>query len=65
MNRILIKILAIFALVTGLASCSVYKYVPEGHYLLSKVDVTSDDKSVSVLYDAQKLSRKRHRNRNY
>lgn len=56
MNRNLIKILTIFALVTGLASCSVYKYVPEGHYLLSKVDVTSDDKSVSDLSKYRNLS---------
>ena len=46
MNRIKLKTIACIALTMGLASCSVYKYVPEGGYLLNKVEVTTDDKSV-------------------
>ena len=34
MNRIKLKTIACIALTLGLASCSVYKYVPEGGYLL-------------------------------
>ena len=39
-----------------LASCSVYKYVPENHYLLNKIEVTSDDKSVSDASKYKNLS---------
>lgn len=49
---------AVFLLVTilWLTSCSVYKYVPEGHYLLNKVDVTTTDKSVTDLSKYRNLS---------
>lgn len=47
MNRYAIKTFAIIAFSLGLASCSVYKYVPEGQYLLSKVEIASDDKAVT------------------
>ncbi|MBQ9385966.1 MAG: BamA/TamA family outer membrane protein [Bacteroidaceae bacterium] len=30
-----------------LASCSVYKYVPQGEYLLNKIEVTSTDKEIA------------------
>jgi len=56
MNRILVKTVAFLTLIMGLASCSVYKYVPEGHYLLNKVEVTSDDKSVSDVARYKNLS---------
>lgn len=39
-----------------LTSCSVYKYVPQGHYLLGKVEVTSDDKSVADILKYRNLS---------
>ena len=56
MNRSTVKICAIFALVWGLASCSVYKYVPDGQHLLNKVEVTSTDKSVSDVSKYRNLS---------
>ena len=46
MNRNAVKSVAILALALGLASCSLYKYVPEGERLLSKIEVTSDDRIV-------------------
>ena len=42
--------------VLWLASCSVYKYVPQGKYLLGKVEVTSDDKSVADVPKFRNLS---------
>lgn len=56
MNRFLVKSIACIALVFGLASCSVYKYVPEGQYLLGKVEVTSDDKTVADVSRYKNLS---------
>lgn len=44
------------AAVLWLASCSVYKYVPEGQHLLGKVEVESDDKAVSDLSKYKNLS---------
>lgn len=46
MNRKCIHIVMALAAVLWLASCSVYKYVPEGQYLLNKVEVTSDDRNI-------------------
>lgn len=56
MNRNTVKAIASLALVLGLASCSVYKYVPEGKSLLSKVDVVSADKSVQNVSGFRSLS---------
>ena len=56
MSRITVKIFACIALVLGVSSCSVYKYVPEGQYLLNKVEVTSSDKSVSDVSKYKNLS---------
>ena len=56
MNRIKLKTIACIALTMGLASCSVYKYVPEGGYLLNKVEVTTDDKSVPDVARYKNLS---------
>lgn len=39
-----------------LASCSVYKYVPEGQYLLGKVEVSTDNKSVQDVSKYKNLS---------
>lgn len=47
MNRDFKILLAFLAVISGLSSCSVYKYVPQGEYLLDKVDVTTSDKTVS------------------
>ena len=50
MNRI-IKISSVcLTLILGMASCSIYKYVPEGQYLLDKVEVSTQNKS---MIDAQ------------
>lgn len=51
MSRIFKFLLVCLTLIAGLASCSIYKYVPEGQYLLDKVDVTTQDKSMN---DVQK-----------
>lgn len=56
MNRNALKTVAVIAFSLGLASCSVYKYVPEGERLLNKVEVTSDDKSVQDLGKLRNLS---------
>ena len=37
MNRIIKTVLSVWVGLMGLASCSVYKYVPEGEYLLDKI----------------------------
>lgn len=42
--------------VLWLASCSVYKYVPDEHYLLNKIEVTTNDKSVSDVSKYKNLS---------
>jgi len=39
-----------------LASCSVYKHVPQGEYLLNKVEVTSKDKSALEVTSFKNLS---------
>jgi len=39
-----------------LASCSVYKHVPQGEYLLNKVEVTSKDKSALEVTNFKSLS---------
>lgn len=56
MNRNAVKTIAILALILGLASCSVYKYVPAGQHLLSKVEVTSADRSVQDVPRFRNLS---------
>ena len=56
MNRNPIRILALLLLVLGVASCSVYKYVPEGHYLLGKVEVTAEDKTMTDISKYRNLS---------
>ena len=56
MNRRLLHIAFMLTTVLWLASCSVYKYVPEGQYLLSKVEVTSDDKNVTDVGKYRNLS---------
>lgn len=45
MNRIIKTVLSVWVGLMGLASCSVYKYVPEGEYLLDKIEVTLPSKS--------------------
>ncbi len=42
--------------VMWLASCSVYKFVPNGQYLLNNVEVTSTDRSVQNLLKYRNLS---------
>ena len=42
MGRRIIHSLMTAAAVLWLASCSVYKYVPEGQHLLNKIEVTTD-----------------------
>ncbi len=56
MNWIKVKSLVCLTLVLGLASCSVYKYVPEGDRLLNKVEITSADKAVSDVSKYKNLS---------
>ena len=56
MGRRIIHNLIVSAAVMWLASCSVYKYVPEGQYLLNKVEVTTDEKGVQDLSRYKNLS---------
>lgn len=56
MDRIVTKTLLCYALLLCMASCSVYKFVPEGEYLLDKVDVTTSDKSVRDLSEFRNYS---------
>ncbi|MBO4723914.1 MAG: BamA/TamA family outer membrane protein [Bacteroidaceae bacterium] len=56
MSRRLLHIVMTLTAAMWLASCSVYKYVPEGEYLLSKVEVSSDDKSVTDVSKYRNLS---------
>ena len=56
MNWIKVKMMACLTLVLGLASCSVYKYVPDGQYLLNKVEITSADRAVSDVSKYKNLS---------
>lgn len=56
MSRRLLDIVMTLTAAMWLASCSVYKYVPEGEYLLSKVEVSSDDKSVTDVSKYRNLS---------
>lgn len=45
MNRCALKYLCLTAILFLMASCSVYKYVPEGEYLLHRVTVSNDSLS--------------------
>ena len=56
MGREKLHILIASAAVMWLASCSVYKYVPEGQHLLNKVEVTSDGKGVQDVSKFKNLS---------
>ena len=56
MTRKIVHTVLSLAAVLWLASCSVYKYVPEGQYLLGKIEVTSDDKSVQDVGKYRNLS---------
>ena len=56
MGRRFIHILMVSAVTMWLASCSVYKYVPEGQHLLNKIEVSSDSKGVSDLSGFKNLS---------
>ena len=47
MNRIIRISFLCLTLIMGLASCSVYKYVPDGQYLLDKVEVTTQDRNMT------------------
>ncbi len=49
MNRLVIRSLICLALSLGLASCSVYKYVPQGSYLLDKVEINTSSNSIDAL----------------
>lgn len=56
MNRCLRFVAFFLTALFGLASCSVYKYVPEGQYLLDKVEVSSTDKSFLDISKYRNLS---------
>lgn len=56
MNRRLLYSAMMLTTVLWLASCSVYKYVPEDHYLLNKIEVTTNDKSVQDVSKYKNLS---------
>ena len=56
MNRRSLYFAIMLTTVLWLASCSVYKYVPEDHYLLNKIEVTTDDKSVQDVSKYKNLS---------
>lgn len=56
MQRNLFRYLCMSAAICMVASCSVYKYVPEGDYLLHKVSVESEDNSLDNLSQYGKLS---------
>jgi len=56
MKRKIGHILALSAAMMWLASCSVYKHVPQGEYLLQKVEVTSTDNSVEDIPSYRNLS---------
>ena len=56
MSRRIIHMALSLTAVLWLASCSVYKYVPEGHYLLNKIEVATDEKGVSDLSKYKNLS---------
>ena len=56
MNRRWFYIVLTLTTILWLASCSVYKYVPEDHYLLNKIEVTANDKSVSDVSKYKNLS---------
>ncbi len=47
MNRRFLHSAIVLSTLLWLASCSVYKYVPQGEYLLNSVEVTSADKSLA------------------
>ncbi|MCQ2065033.1 MAG: BamA/TamA family outer membrane protein [Bacteroidaceae bacterium] len=48
MNRKLSGIIFLVACMSVLASCSVYKYVPSGQYLLDRVEIVSTDRNADV-----------------
>lgn len=56
MSRKNILNLMVLTAALWLASCSVYKYVPEDNYLLNKIEVTSQDKSVTEMGKLKNLS---------
>ena len=56
MGRSKLHILIASAAVMWLASCSVYKYVPDGQHLLNKVEVTSDSKGIQDVSKFKNLS---------
>ena len=56
MGRNKLHILIASAAVMWLASCSVYKYVPDGQHLLNKVEVTSDSKGIQDVSKFKNLS---------
>lgn len=56
MGRKTIHIVISLTALLWFASCSVYKYVPDGQYLLSKVEISSDDKSVQDVSKFKNLS---------
>lgn len=56
MGRSKLHILIASAAFMWLASCSVYKYVPDGQHLLNKVEVTSDSKGIQDVSKFKNLS---------
>jgi outer membrane protein assembly factor BamA len=56
MNRRQVNIILWLVTLMCLTSCSVYKYVPQGQYLLNKVEVTSTDKTVLDVTNYRNLS---------
>lgn len=56
MNRLLRYIAFVVTALSGLASCSIYKYVPQGQSLLDKVEVYSTDKTMTDLSKMKNLS---------
>lgn len=56
MNRKQVNSILWLVALLWLTSCSVYKYVPQGQYLLNKVEVTSADKSMVDVTKYRNLS---------
>ncbi len=56
MARCGLKYLCLIATLVMVASCSVYKYVPEGKYLLDNVDIRTDSGKVENQSQYKKLS---------
>lgn len=56
MSRKVVHMAMALTAVLWLASCSIYKYVPEDQYLLNKIEVTTDAKGVADVSKYRNLS---------